>query len=111
MRQELHSDDLQMVSITGVEVSPDLRHARVFVSSLGEEEDLRRAVAALVRGRQQIQFGLGENLDLRYVPQLQFVPDRTAAQAQEVESLLFRIAEEPPLAATEEEAPRDEEGD
>jgi ribosome-binding factor A len=99
LQRELMDPELSLTTITGVEVAPDLRSARVYFSALGEpqEEALHSALAALLKQRKLIQRLLADNVDLRYTPKLFFVSDTTAARAQELETLLHRVAQEPPL--------------
>ena len=80
-----------MVSVTDVEVSGDLRHARIFVSIYGDEaqeeatmEGLRSA-AGLIRGE------VGRELQLRHAPELSFRLDRTARHAAQMNDLFARI--------------------
>ena len=99
LQRELMTPELSLTTITGVEVSPDLRSARVYFSALGEpqEEALHAALAALLKQRKLIQRLLADHVELRYTPKLFFVADTTAAHAQELETLLHRVAQEPPL--------------
>jgi ribosome-binding factor A len=106
LQQELQDEVLSLVTITGVQVSPDLHHARVYASVLGEEEQVREAMTTLFKRRKLIQRHLAESVVLRYLPRLTFVADRTAARAQRIEMLLQKVAQEPPLPP-----PRDEEED
>ncbi len=105
LQRELKEPAPERVTITGVEVSPDLHHAKVYVSVLGEEPEVRHALASLVRQRKTIQRLVAENVVLRYTPRLLFVADRTAARAQRIEMLLQKIAQEPELRGNEHERP------
>jgi ribosome-binding factor A len=105
LQRELKEPAPERVTITGVEVSPDLHHAKVYVSVLGEEEEVRSALASLVRQRKIIQRLVAENVVLRYTPRLVFVADRTAARAQRIEMLLQRIAQEPARPGDEHREP------
>ena len=78
---------LGLASITGVEVSPDLHLARVYVSALTEAEALR-VVDALQERRGRIRSFLGKRIRLRYTPELDFKYDDTAARAGRIEALL-----------------------
>ena len=95
--QELQDDILSLVTITGVSASPDLHRAKVFASVLGDEEQVRKAMTVLLKRRKEIQHYIAENVVLRYVPRLAFIADRTAARAQQIETLLHKISQEPPL--------------
>jgi ribosome-binding factor A len=82
-----------LVTVTGVDVTRDLRQARVFVSIMGEEatkattlEGLR-SVAGHLRGR------VGRAMRLRVAPELDFRLDPTVAHAARIESLLAQIKE------------------
>jgi ribosome-binding factor A len=86
-RFDLKDVALGMVSVTEVEVSPDLRFARVFISDLNEEE-ARRVVDALQERRGRIRSYLGKRIRLRYTPELDFKYDDTAARADRIEALL-----------------------
>ena len=105
--RELQDEVLSLVTITGVEVSPDLHHARVFASVLGEDEQVHEAMKVLLKRRKEIQHYIAENVVLRYTPRLTFLADRTAAHAQRLEILLSKVAQEPPLPPPPDEAPHD----
>jgi len=93
LRREITDPHVGFVTITGVEVSVDLRHARVFVSVLGDETAKKESMSALVRARNFIRGLLGDLLDLRYIPALRFQLDETAEKAQQMEILLNKVAE------------------
>ena len=98
-----------MVTVTGVDVTPDLRSARVFVSILGSDDEKRStfegldAVAGHLRGR------IGRALRLRSAPEIQFRPDDSVARAARIETLLAQLKQEPagptPEAAGAPDAP------
>jgi ribosome-binding factor A len=92
-RQELKDLSLGMTSITGVEVSPDLHFARVFVSGLNEKET-KDTVAELQQRRGFIRSQLGKRIRLRYTPELDFKFDETAMRAGRIEELLADINKE-----------------
>jgi ribosome-binding factor A len=104
--RELQDEALLPVTITGVEVSPDLHHARVYASVLGDDVALREAMKTLAKRRVQIQGYLAESIVLRRLPRLTFLADRTAASAQRIETLLTKLAEEPPVPRPPEEDER-----
>jgi ribosome-binding factor A len=80
-----------MVSVTDVEVSRDLSFARVFVSSLGSEEERARTVQALQSAAGYVRHELSPRLGLREVPDLRFVLDDSLERGSRVESILKRI--------------------
>ena len=86
-RYDLKDSRLAMVSITDVEVSPDLHLARVFVSGLKEDET-REIVKNLHAQRGKIRHHLGQKIRLRYTPELDFRFDDTSSRAGRIEDLL-----------------------
>jgi ribosome-binding factor A len=76
------------VTITGVKMSADLKHAEVFFSAIGEPEAKEDAFKGLKRACKYIRRLIGERLELRYVPQLRFHVDDTPEKAQRIERIL-----------------------
>ena len=79
-----------MVSVTEVEVSPDLHLARVFISGLNEEETKQIARDLNAQGG-RIRHFLGQRIRLRFTPELDFRYDETPARAGRIEQLLSDI--------------------
>ena len=88
-RYDLKHISLGLASITGVDVSPDLHFARVFVSGFKEDE-ARRVVSELQNARGRIRGFLGKRIHLRYTPELDFKYDETPARASRIEGLLIK---------------------
>ena len=86
--EELRDPRITFPTVTAVEVTPDLRTARVHVSVLGDDEASEQTLRALEEARPHIRRELGNRIDLRIVPALTFVPDRTAARAARISRLL-----------------------
>ncbi|PYP77717.1 MAG: 30S ribosome-binding factor RbfA [Gemmatimonadetes bacterium] len=88
-----------LVTVTAVEVTRDLRHAKVFVSVLGSESqraatfDGLAGVAAHLRGR------VGRALRLRVAPEIEFRNDDSVAHAAKIEQLLAQVRRERPADA------------
>ena len=81
-----------LVTITKVKVTPDLRHATVFVSVFGgPESEGKQVFHRLNRCRRQWQHELSKNVVLKYTPVLQFKPDLTAQNADRVFSILEQL--------------------
>lgn len=76
------------ITITQVDVSPDLRNATVLVSSLGTDAELAAAVKALAGAVPLLRKGLGARLRMRYVPQLHFRADTQIRQADRLSRLI-----------------------
>jgi ribosome-binding factor A len=79
------------VTVTGVEVSRDLRSAKVFVSILGEDDVKRAAREGLDDLAPQLRGPIGRALRLRSAPELFFRIDESVAYAARIETLLAQI--------------------
>jgi ribosome-binding factor A len=85
---------LANVTITGVNVTPDLLQARVHFSVYGDAEDEREAKAGLDRASGFLRSELAARVHLRFVPELSFSVDRSAAYGQRIEELLDQLNED-----------------
>jgi ribosome-binding factor A len=91
---ELVDDDrLYLVTVTGVEVEPDLRHAVVWYDSPGGEEGDEAVLAAFAEARVRLQAAVGRQARTKRVPELAFRPDPAVREAQRVEEILRRLNE------------------
>jgi ribosome-binding factor A len=85
---ELKDPRVGFVTVTAVETSADLRHARVFVSVLGNPGERRRSLQALSNARGFLQRRIGGELHIKNTPTLEFVYDDTAERSQRINELL-----------------------
>ncbi len=81
------------VTVTGVETSPDLRHAKVFVSVLGGAKERDATLVALEKSRGYLQAQINAALHMKRTPQLQFLYDATLDNALRIERAMMREAE------------------
>ena len=79
---------LEMVTITGVKVSSDLKMARVYFSRYGNAEEIRQGLEGLQSASGFIKRELGLRLKLRHVPDLEFIHDTSFEYGDRIESLL-----------------------
>lgn len=84
--ERLSDPRLTMVTVTGVEVSPDLRHAVVFYADLGRHDDATQA--ALRSAAPHLRAALGQEVRLKYLPKLHFREDPAIERGQRVEEIL-----------------------
>ncbi len=94
IQQGLGDPRIGFVSITDVVVSPDLRHAKIFVSVLGTEEAKRNTMAALERATGHVRSELGARLAVRFVPEILFRLDESIERGSRVASLIREVAQE-----------------
>jgi ribosome-binding factor A len=91
LRREIKDPRIGFVTFTRVEVSDDLRHAKVFVSSLGAETEKARALQGLASATGYIRRHLGRALHLRYTPEITFMPDESLVHGAKIAQLLRQI--------------------
>ena len=88
VQRQLKDPRLGFVTVTEVDTSPDLKHAKVYVSVLGPEEQWAASFKALESARGFVWSWLRRHLDLRVTPELLFRPDRSMEHAAHIQSLL-----------------------
>ena len=86
--RDLKDPRIGFVTVTGVDTSPDLRHARVYVSVLGEESGRADTLAGLSSSRGYLQGRVAAELRLRHTPQLDFHYDESAERGVRISRLL-----------------------
>jgi ribosome-binding factor A len=101
LRHDLKNVDIGFASITGIDVSPDLHFARVYMSGLNEEQT-REAVERLQQARGAARRFLGQRIRLRYTPELDFRYDDTAMRASRIESILHDVSQHASQDASQE---------
>jgi ribosome-binding factor A len=94
IQHELRDPRIGMVSITGVDVSRDLGHARVFCTVMGSNssDDARETVGALNKAAGFLRSELSRDSTMRTVPQLRFYFDASVGRGRELEALIKRAA-------------------
>jgi len=81
------------VTVTGVEVSPDLSHANVRVSVMGTDEEKARSLEGLASAARFLRAQLSKELNLRTSPELHFHLDRGIEHAQHIDRVLKELKE------------------
>jgi ribosome-binding factor A len=100
LQREVRDPRIGFVSVTDVEVSVDLRHARVFVSVLGDEEAKAATMDGLRSALGYIRRELGSRLQMRYTPEITFRLDESIERGARVNKLLGEVAKEPHVDAS-----------
>jgi ribosome-binding factor A len=86
--QELKDPRVGFVTVTAVKTSPDLRHARVFVSVLGDETIRAESLAGLGSAHGFLQRRIASELRLKHTPTLEFAYDDTVERGMRLSALL-----------------------
>ncbi len=88
---ELRDPRVSDVTVTRVEVSPDMRYAKVHVSVMGDEAKQKLCLKGLQNSAGFLQQKVNEGIDTRYVPRLQFVLDQGVKNAAAVAAILREV--------------------
>ena len=86
--REIKDPRIGLVTITGVKMTPDLRHARVFVSVLGNPGERRRSLQALDRAHGFLQRRVAGELRLKHTPTLEFAYDDSSERGMRIAEIL-----------------------
>jgi ribosome-binding factor A len=89
--RNLKDPRLGFVTFSRVELSDDLRHAKVFVSILGSESEKARTLQGLASATGYIRRHLGRSLRLRYTPELTFLIDESMEYGAKIAQLLRQL--------------------
>ena len=88
LRAELKDPRVGMITLTGVEVSPDLAHAKVFFTTLADTESLKSIEAGLERAAGFLRVQLGKRLSLRVTPAIRFKHDVSVERGVRLSQLI-----------------------
>src|SRR5512144_661107 len=102
--REVHDPGVGFVTLTRVQVTPDLQQARVFYTALGDDKSRANTARALGRAATFLRRQIGSRLRLKRTPELLFQYDESIAGQDRIEQLLNEIR-----AATPPEPPEDHE--
>ena len=87
--ERIDDDRVELLTVTGVDVEPDLRHATVWLSSLSPEGE-----NVLAKHRVRLQSAIGRQMRLKRTPELRFRADPAIQTAQRVEDILRGLEED-----------------
>ena len=107
MRSEVRDPRVGLATVTAVDTSPEMDHARVYVTALGDEEERAEVVIGLRSAASFIRGQLSKRLRMRRVPELHFEYDRVLDEATRIEQLLREALPDPERAAGEEGTPEE----
>jgi ribosome-binding factor A len=86
--EDLKDPRIGFVTVTGVDTSPDLRHARVYVSVLGSDEEREEALEGLSSAAGFLQSKVGAELRMKHTPTLEFRYDESIDHGMRITELL-----------------------
>jgi ribosome-binding factor A len=89
--RDLKDRRVGLVTITGVDMSPDLRHAKVYVSILGSQTEKDDSLQALNRAAGWIRHALGQRIRMKFLPEIEFRTDSSQEYGEHIDLLLDEI--------------------
>ena len=104
IREELKDPRLGFLTITGVEINPDLTQATVYVSVLGDESEQAQTMEALRRAKGLIKRDIGDWLRIRTTPDLTFKLDRSIERGARILELMKTLDAESQLKTLDAES-------
>ena len=111
LAREVHDPGIGFVTLTRVQVSPDLQIARVMFTTLGDQKAQIASARALERAAPFLRRQLGTRLRLRRSPELRFIYDDSVAGQDRIERILNELnsARDVPAAPVDDDAAKDDE--
>lgn len=94
IKNQVKDPRVGFVSVVFVDVSGDLRHAKVFVSVLGDEKTISDTMAALKSAAGFIRREIARRIQLRYTPELTFIYDDSIAHGAKISKILADVLPE-----------------
>lgn len=88
VRDGVRDPRVGLATVTAVETSPELDHAKVYVTTMGDEAEREEVMTGLRSAAPFIRGQLGRRLHMRRIPELHFTYDRVLEEAQRIEQLL-----------------------
>jgi ribosome-binding factor A len=102
---ELRDPRVKNVTVVGVEMQPDMKSAKVFVSIMGSEKEQQLGLSGLQHSAGFLQRRIADRIETRYTPRLQFVLDKGVKNTVEIDRILREVL--PPQPTTNETSPAD----
>jgi ribosome-binding factor A len=89
--RDLKDRRIGFVTVTGVQMSPDLRHAKIFISLMGSEEKKKESLTALNHATGWIRHELGQRIRTKFLPDLVFLTDTSQDYGEHIDKLIDEI--------------------
>lgn len=92
--REIKDPRLGFVTVTAVEVTNDLRYAKIYVSILGGDEDEAKSLSALNSAKGLVRSEIGKRIRLRFAPEITFLVDKSLDKGARISELLSQVKTE-----------------
>lgn len=93
IKEDIKDPRVGFVTVTGVEVTPDFRYAKVFVSVYGSDVEINQALEGLEKASGFIRKEIGNRIKLRYTPELSFRFDESIRHGAKIAEILADMQE------------------
>jgi ribosome-binding factor A len=94
LSRDMKDRRIGFVTVTGVQMSPDLRHAKIFVSTMGSEKEKKASLDALNHATGWIRRELGQRIRIKFLPEIAFMADTSYEYGERIDKLLEDIREQ-----------------
>lgn len=91
LRREIKDPRLGFFTIIDAEITPDLRHAKIFVSIMGTEEERKQSMEVLKHAQHFVRLEFGKRVRMKVLPDIQFKPDESVNRGVRMQELLEEI--------------------
>ena len=91
LQRRFRMEEVGLITVTEVRMSPDLKIAKVFISVFGDAERKKQTLALLGSEKPGIRSELGHNINLKFTPSISFYLDESLDHAMKIEDLLNKI--------------------
>ena len=102
---ELRDPSVKNVTVVGVEVLPDMKSAKIFVSIMGSEKEQQLSLSGLQNAAGFLQKKIAERIETRYTPRLTFVLDKGVKNSLEVGRILREVLPPTPVETADAQQP------
>jgi len=96
IQRRFRMEEVGLITVTEVRMSPDLKIAKAYISIFGNAEKKTQSFARLQGEKAGIRSDLGHNMNLKFTPALSFYLDESLDHAMRIEDLLNKIHKDPP---------------
>jgi ribosome-binding factor A len=94
LSRDMKDRRIGMVTITGVQISADLRHAKVYVSVMGTDQQKKESIEALNHASGWIRHELGQRIRMKFLPEVVFREDTSQEYGERIDHLLDKLHED-----------------
>ncbi len=91
LMKEIKDPRIGFVTVTGVEMTGDLREAKIFVSVMGNDEQIKQTWEGLNSALGFLRREIGKRIRLRFTPEISFAPDKSLDYSEHIQKILLKI--------------------